>query len=172
MEDKDNAEFEKEFLKLISPITKWQGEVTSIDDIFKAKIKEYGITQNQAEVLLGMQKRTLGGILDKSAKRVDVLNLLKLGQFLGLDTDVLIKAYVKDVPPDIVGELEETKKKSFILSKFDIKNLSKAGFLKYKNDYNYIEDRIKKYFGLADIYEYDQTHYIPAFSKTKKAKAP
>lgn len=171
MEDKENTEFEKEFLKLISPVSKWEGSISSLEEIFKLKIAEYGITQNQAESLLGMQKRTLEGILDKSAKRVDVVNLLKLGQFLGLDTTLLINAYVKDVSPDVASELEDTKKKSFILSKFDIKNLFKAGFLKDKNDYKAIEERIKKYFGLENIYDYPNKHHIPAFSKTKKSES-
>lgn len=167
MEDK---EFEKEFYKLIAPITQWQGEFKSIKEIFVAKINEYGITQNQAENLLNMEKRTLGGILDRSTKRVDVINLIKLGQFLGLETKDLIEFYLKEISIDIIGELEDTKKKSFIVSKFDIKNLYNSGFIKNKTDFNAIEDRIVKYFGLNSIFEFQDKNYIPAFSKTKRSE--
>ncbi len=167
-----NQQFEEEFYKLINPVDTWQGAGSSIKEIFLAKLELYGITSNQAEKLLGMEKRTLEGILDKSAKRVDVINLLKLGQFLGLNTEALFKIYISEIPSKMVGELEDTRKKSYLLSNFDIKNLHKAGLLKSKTDYNLIEKNIIDYFGFETIFDYsDRTAYIPAFSKTKRSES-
>ncbi len=165
----DEKEFLNEFYKMLSPVDTWEGEANSIKEIFEAKLEKYGITQNQAEKLLNMQKRSLEGILDRSAKRVDVINLLKLGQFLGLETSSLVKLYLSELSHDMVAELEDAKKKSYILANFDIKNLAKAGFLKTKTDFEEIEKRIVSFFGLKSIFHYSNKQIIPAFSKTKKS---
>jgi HTH-type transcriptional regulator/antitoxin HigA len=164
----DENQFLNEFYKMLAPADAWQGQATSIKAIFEARLAQHGITQNQAEKLLNMQKRTLDGILDGSAKRIDVINLLKLGQFLGLETNHLIKLFLSDMPADMIGELEDAKKKAYILANFDIKNLAKAGFLKTKTDFEEIEQRILKFFGLRTIFDYTQQQIIPAFSRTKK----
>lgn len=167
----DENIFLNEFYKMLSPADAWDGEANSIKEIFEARLTKHGITQNQAEKLLNMQKRSLEGILDGSAKRVDVINLLKLGQFLGLEISALLKLFIHDLPQDIVVELEDAKKKSFILSNFDIKNLAKSGFLNTKTDFNEIERRIVDFFGLKSIFHYSNKQIIPAFSKTKKSES-
>lgn len=162
-------QFINEFYKLLQPADPWTGQEDSLRKLFESKLEQYGLTTNQAEKLLTMQKRTLEGILDQSAKRVDVVNLLKLGQFLGLNTDALFKIYLNEVSHDIVGELEDAKKKSYIVSNFDVKNLFKAGFIRTKTDFDEIEERIMTFFGLESIYDYAGKHYIPAFSRTKRS---
>jgi len=164
----DENVFLSEFYKMLAPVDAWDGEANSIKEIFEGRLAKHGITQNQAEKILNMQKRTLEGILDGSAKRVDVINLLKLGQFLGLETNALFKLFLSDMPADMVGELEDAKKKSYILSNFDIKNLAKSGFLSSKTDFEEIEKRIVTFFGLKSIFHYSNKQIIPAFSKTKK----
>ncbi|MCX2483470.1 ImmA/IrrE family metallo-endopeptidase [Pedobacter sp. MR2016-24] len=161
--------FINEFYKLLNPADPWTESTDSLKAIFETKLQQYGLTTNQAEKLLSMQKRTLEGILDRSAKRVDVVSLLKLGQFLGLNTDTLFKIFLKEAPHDIVGELEDAKRKSFIVSNFDVKNLYKSGFIKSKSDFDEIEKRIVNYFGFNSIYQYATKIYIPAFSKTKRS---
>ncbi|MBY0479218.1 MAG: hypothetical protein K2Q24_16335 [Chitinophagaceae bacterium] len=160
--------FINDFYKLLSPIDKWDGEFKSFKELFDIKLVQYGITQNQAESLLGMQKRTLEGILDMSAKRVDVVSLLKLGQFLGLDVSALMKAFVNGIPVDVTKDLSDARTKSFLISNFDIKNLAKSGFIKQKNDFDYIESRVKKFFNIDFIEDYVNKFYIPAFSRTKR----
>ncbi|SDE64883.1 hypothetical protein SAMN05216464_10890 [Mucilaginibacter pineti] len=167
----DENQFLNEFYKMLSPVDLWEGETNSIKEIFDARLTRHGITINQAEKMLNMQKRTLEGILDGSAKRVDVINLLKLGQFLGLQMDALLKLFLNDMPQEMVGELEDAKKKSYILSTFDIKSLAKSGFLTTKTDFDQIEKRIVTYFGLKSIFQYSNKQIIPAFSKTKKSES-
>lgn len=166
-----DSQFLDEFYKMLRPVDAWSGEVRSIKEIFEAKLAKHGITQNQAEQLLNMQKRSLDGILDGTAKRVDVINLLKLGQFLGLETEALLKLYLNELPRDMVAELDDTRRKNYILSNFDIKNLIKAGFIKPKSDFKEIEERIVSYFNLPSIFHYSNGSYFPAFSKTKKSES-
>lgn len=161
--------FLDEFYKMLLPVDRWDGEGASIKEVFEVQLAKHGITQNQAEKLLNMQKRTLDGILDGSAKRVDVINLLKLGQFLGLDAEALLRLFLSELPADMVAEIEDAKKKSYILSNFDIKNLAKSGFLRSRTDFNYIERRIISFFSLKSIFQYTSRQIIPAFSRTKKS---
>ena len=160
--------FINDFYKLLSPIDKWDGEYKSLKELFDIKLAQYGISANQAESLLGLQKRTLEGIIDNSAKRVDVVSLLKLGQFLGLDVSALMKAFLNGIPVDVTRDLSNARKNSFIISNFDLKNLSKIGFIKSKNEFENIENRIKTFFSIENIEDYVNKFYIPAFSRTKR----
>jgi hypothetical protein len=45
--------------------------------------------------------------------------------------------------------------KAYIKSRFDIRGLYKAGFLRNTVDFDYIEKRICTFFGFKDIHEYD-----------------
>ncbi|MDN3588043.1 hypothetical protein QWY86_15275 [Pedobacter aquatilis] len=161
--------FLNEFQKLLNPVERWNGEPKTLKEIFESKLEQYGLTFNQAEKLLSMQNRSLQGILDNSAKRVDVVNLLKLGQFLGLNTETLVKYYINEASVDLVNELNDARKKSYIVANFDLKNLLKGKFLSSKSDFDEIEERITTYFGLDNIYEYSDKSYIPAFSRTKRS---
>lgn len=58
--------------------------------------------------------------------------------------------------------------KKYIDANFDIKNLYKAGFLKSKTDYDYIEKRICWFFGFKNIFEWEKRINN---ERTKKVKA-
>jgi HTH-type transcriptional regulator / antitoxin HigA len=161
-------DFLEEFRKILNTNEKGTGQRVTLRLLFEEKLEQSGITQNQAEDLLGMEKRTLEGILDRSTKKVDVVNLLKLGEFLGLDYAKVIALFMTEASQEASDELDATRKKSYIVSNFDIKTLSKAKFLQTKSNFDEIEQRIKSFFGITTIYDYSKGTYIPAFSKTKR----
>jgi Zn-dependent peptidase ImmA (M78 family) len=155
---------------ILLPVDQYKGNLTSIKELFEERLRYYNITQRQAENILGVQARTLDGILEKSAVRVDAINILKLSQFLGLDENDFHKLYVNELAAEAISELEATRRNTFIVANFDIATLKKCGFLPTKSDFEGIENRIKKFFGLATIYDYrNRSKYIPAFSKTKRS---
>lgn len=164
-----NKEFFDNFSQLLKPVDDYKGELKTLKELFDDRLEKYSIAQYQAEALMGLQRRTLDGILDKSAIRVDAINLLKLSQFLGLSEDEFMKVYIQEMSPETIAELENTRRYTFILAHFDIKILKKANFLD-KIDFEEIENKIKKFFGLKSIYDYSQKGiYIPAFSRTKRS---
>ncbi len=165
----EDNEFLKEFSKILNPHGNWTGKGTNLKDIFQEKLKESKLSQYQAEKLLGVERKTLEGILNNTSKRVDVITLLKIGQFIGLDVNTVIGLFVNQISADNVGKYEESKKRSFIADNFDIKNLYTAKFIKSRVDFEKIEERIVKYFGLKDITDYSRSSYTPAFKKGKKA---
>ncbi len=169
---KSTTDFLLEFAEILKPIDKhiYNGEVKELKQMFLDKLEKYSLTKFQAEKLLGVQTRTLDAILDKSAVRVDSLNLFKLAQFLGLPINDFITLYINELHQDAIKEIEIIRRNVFILANFDIKNLKKAKFLTPKSDFDKIEKRIVKFFGLKNIYEYAiNNKYILAFSRTKRS---
>lgn len=161
-------QFNTLFNKLLAPVDEYNDTNKSISELFKKRLEKYNIARSQAELAMDMQSRSLDAILDNSAQRVDIINILKLSQFLGLKEMDFIRSYIHEADSSTIRELEITRKRVFILSHFDLKTLKKANFFD-KLDFDEIELRINKFFGIDNIYDYvKKTNYIPAFSKPKR----
>ena len=63
---------------------------SSLKEFLQSKLEVTGLSKTQFEKLANLQRRSLDGILDKSSKQTDVINLLKLGEFLDLTLEELI----------------------------------------------------------------------------------
>ena len=157
------------FNRLIEPLH-FDDEIgyESFETLFKKRIDELGITQSRAEALLGIEKKTLNNILNKDAKRVDIITIIKLAQFLNLPVDNFVKVYLQDLPSEQIGDLEKAKRNNFIVQNFDLPQLYKSKFISSKTDYDAIEARILSFFGLQSIYEFADEVVTPAFSRTKR----
>ncbi len=158
---------------LIKPINETDSNIeeVSLKILFEKRMKELGLSQNQVEKLLNIEKKSLNGILDRTAKRVDVVNILKLGNFLNLPPEKFLDIYILEMPSESIGDLEQARKSNFIISRFDLSGLHKAKFLNSKSDLDYIVHRINKFFGINNIFEYDQNNIFSAFSRTKKGSS-
>lgn len=167
----ESNDFLDNFIKLLSPVDPYEGELNPLRQLFEERLMKYKISQRQSELILGINTRALESILDNSASRVDSINVIKLCQFLGIDEKVFYKLYIKELPKDLVREIETTRKRTFIASNFDLPNLKKAKFINSISDFDAIELRINEFFGLRSIYDYSDKGYIPAFSRTKKSVA-
>jgi len=168
----EDSDFFEAFNRLIEPL-----HIT--DDIskepfsilFKRRIDKLGITQSRAEAILGIEKKSLNSILNKEAKRVDIITIIKLAQFLNLSVDDFVKVYLQELPSEQIGDIEKAKKNNFIVQNFVIPQLHKKKFISSKTDYNAIEKRIVSFFGLNSIYDFAQETVTPAFSRTKRSSS-
>lgn len=142
-------------------------EGKSIRQLFDDRIKMLSLTQFQVETQLGIERKTMNSILDRTGKRVDVLNVLKICNFMAIPFDIFIRMYQKEMPTENVGDLEKAKKASFIMNHFDIPHL-KAGKVINSTKIEHVEARIVELFGLNNIYEYANIDVSAAFSRTKK----
>lgn len=167
----DNKEFEKLLKTLLQPISEADvnSEGLTLKMLFEKRMAALDLSQNQVEKLLNIERKSLDGILDRTAKRVDIVNILKLGSFLNLAPEKLLSIYLTEMPSDTIGDLEKARKAIFIVSHFDLANLYKVKFLNSKNDFEYIENRINNFFSLESIYQYNDIQLFPAFSRTKRA---
>lgn len=140
----------------------------SLRELFEQRIKQLNINNFQAYKALGMDKKSVGPILDNVAKQVDTIKLLKIGEFLNLDVEKTIQLYLNQGTAEKMRELNRTRKAKFIFENFDLPGLKKIGFIKDIKNLPEIEKRIVSFFGLKDIFEYrDEILIRIAFSKTR-----
>ncbi|CAA0182882.1 helix-turn-helix domain-containing protein [Tenacibaculum maritimum] len=168
----EDSDFIEAFNRLIEPlhINDSIGE-DPFSVLFNKRIQELGITQSRAEAMLGIEKKSLNSILNKEAKRVDIITIIKLAQFLNLPVDDFVKVYLQELPSEQIGDLERAKRNNFIVQNFDLPQLHKSKFISSKTDYDSIENRITSFFGLESIYEFAKEIVTPAYSRTKRSSS-
>jgi HTH-type transcriptional regulator / antitoxin HigA len=157
----------KDLEKVLADIFKDNNRI-SLAELFENRIIELKITKSQAYDALGMDKKSIEPILNNEAKQVDTIKLLKIGEFLDLDVQEVIQYFLNQNTAEKARELEKTRKAKFIFENFDLNGLKKLGFISDIKNLATIEERIKKFFGLQDIYDYwDENLTKAAFSRTK-----
>lgn len=165
---------DKEFNDFIAgildpPIKHVPTEKKTLKDIFNERLKEMNLSQRQIEDFLGIRYRSLIGILNGTAKRVDVINLIKLSHFLGITADKMLSHYTKkEMNSYNIGSLERSRKHSFLANNFDLSILKKEKFISTVTDIESIERRIIDFFGFKDIFEYESEKIFPVFSRPKR----
>jgi len=137
----------------------------TLKELYELKIGELGLSQSQVENILSIDKKTLHSILNQDAKRVDFTSLVKIGAFLGLSFDETLKLFTASMALEQISDIEKARRAIFIAENFDVKTLKKIKFLKSVNDFEHIEEKIKTFFQLESIYDYDVG---TAFSRTKR----
>lgn len=141
----------------------------SLRDFLREKLDDTHLTKTQFEKLANLHRRSLDGILNKTSKQTDVINLLKLGEFLELSLEELLIYYLKDRPPSEMKELESSMKITFINKYFDLKTLANLGFIEKNLSINELEDRICNFFQLDNIFEYERELNEALYSRTKRS---
>lgn len=164
-----NNDFEKINKKFLDKIGVSLPLDSSIKDAFNARLNKLNLSQKQVENILGIEHKSLDAILDRTAKRVDVVNIIKLSRFLDLSLESLLQLYTRDLSPEANEDLEDAKVSSYVVTHFDINNLHRGGFIDQKSDIPKIAERIKQYFSLGSIYEYENYLGMPLFSRTKRS---
>lgn len=134
---------------------------------FEQKLQELGITTNQVRDNLDIEQRTLNGVLDGTQKRVDVLAVYKIAQFLELPYNEVMDLFLKLVTKHHKSDVDEAQRRAFILNNFDLPTLRVAGIIDSIRDFDHIEQRLNSIFGLKSILEYNIDEIDAAFSSTK-----
>lgn len=140
-------------------------EIASLID---KKMSELDLSERQLSSILGIERPSLKRLKDGETQKVDLLTALKLIQFLGLEVDEFIKMYVSTLPKESISSLEKVRRANYLIENFDLKTLKKVGFINSVSDYDEIEDKIIKQFGLSSIFEYSLEIAYPLFSRGKR----
>lgn len=122
---------------------------------FERRLSELNISQNQAEENLEIEHRTLNGILDGSLKKIDFVHLLKIAQFIDISYKEISDLYVKAIAEKHKDDLEQSKRRTFILNHFDLPVLKNIGVIESIRDFQHIEERLNQIFGIDTITDYD-----------------
>lgn len=140
----------------------------NLKDLVELKKQELNISSDrQLSNILNINKDTLSRLILSETQKIDLLSIIKLSNFLNKNIEDVIKLYVAGMSAGDIKEIEDVRKKNFILRHFDIEQLYKIGFLKSKTDFDVIEKKITNYYNLDSIYEYDNPVLFPLYSKKK-----
>lgn len=163
MNDKD------EISRLIN--SAWDNEdetlKTILRDKFEERLLELNISKNQAVENLEIASRTLDGIIDGTLKQVDFLSLLKVAQFLEIPYDEITNLYVQAITIKHKDDLEQSRKRNFILNNFDLPVLKNMGVIDSIRDFEHIELRLNEIFDLKSITNYNADDIEAAYSSGK-----
>lgn len=141
--------------------------IPNIGELFTKKCQELDISMRQAESILSIDRKVIGNILDGSNKKVDVVSLIKIGTFLDMPFEKTIKIFAASLPVENIIEIQETRRKLYLIENFDLKGLRSMKFIDSTTDFVAIEERIKQFFGLDSLYDYSRSIGV-AYSKVKK----
>lgn len=136
----------------------------TLQEVFDKKLADLGIAPTAAFEIMGVQSRTMKGILTGSQKLVDVTNLTKLASFLQLPREEIIKLFLEAVEKNFPTNNISGEEISFIKENFDLSVLKKAGLIHSITDFDHIKKRVIKRLGLRSIFEYRKPTVDIAFS--------
>lgn len=138
-----------------------------VKQMYADKLETTGLKNSQVAKLLNIDRNSLGPIIDGTAKQPSVVNLLKVGEFLGVDMTTMLSSLLRKKSSKEMKELENARKAAFIAANFDLPRLKEVGFLKRIDDVENVERRICDFFSLKNIFAYENIQASILFSRTK-----
>ena len=136
---------------------------------FESRLEFLGITLNQFCEGYEMAFRTINAILDGNFKYLDPISLLKIANFLNVSSDEILKECLSYMPANTQIQLEDSKKRTYILDNFNLHALKKDGVISSIKDFGHIEKCILRAYGLKDIYEYSELDKLHGLFSSIKA---
>jgi HTH-type transcriptional regulator / antitoxin HigA len=146
-------------------------EKVDLEQLFAKRLNEYGLTENQAAEMLDIERKSIAAILSGEAKQPNVLNVLKLSEFLDVKMEVILKTLISKQNAESIASLQAANRTTFIAKNFDVDRLHREGFLKSKSNSEYIVNRINSFFGFDSLYEFEtyQKQHTIFFSQTRRS---
>lgn len=139
----------------------------NVEQLYAKKLASTGLKHSQVAKLLSIDRNSLGPIISGTAKQPSVVNLLKVGEFLGIDVPTMMSSLLRNKSKQDMKELENARKAAFIANNFDLTRLKEVGFFKRIDDVEYVENRLCEYFGVPNIFAYENIQASILFSRTK-----
>ena len=140
----------------------------SLQELYEIKKNRLGLSDRAIQKLLGIQLNSLKPILEGTAKQINLVNFIKLANFIGLEFEQLASSYLPTMDADVIGEIQDARDAGYLVEMFDLQTLKKCGFLTSENSTKNIVSRIKKFFNLKSLYDFASDDLGRAFSRTKK----
>lgn len=140
----------------------------SLLELYEMKKLRLGLSDRAIQKLLGIQLNSLKPILEGTAKQINLVNFIKVANFIGVEFGKLASAYLPKMEADTIGEIQDARDAGYLVEMFDLQTLKKYGFLTSENSTKNIVSRIKKFFNLKSLYDFASDDLGRAFSRTKK----
>ena len=136
----------------------------SLKELFDEKIAELDIPHTTACKLIGVQPKSIKGILTGTQKIVDITTLIKIADFLQIQEEEVVLLYMELVKQQFPDITVDPNKIEFIKKNFDLAALKKVGMIDSLSDFAQIEKKLISRFRLKSIFEYRQPGSGIAFS--------
>lgn len=141
---------------------------TNIREAFEQKLLDYNISKTKALKLLNIDKDVFEEIISGTAKQPNLINIIKIAEFLEVDINAFIQVVLKHQSTDNIASIDNARKTTFLLKNFDVKTLTKLGFFANDDDVNNLVDKVLTFFGYASIQEFEEQLEEPLYSRTKR----
>lgn len=142
--------------------------VIDIKEVFEQKLLDYNISKTKALKLLNIDKDVFEEIINGTAKQPNLINIIKIAEFLEVDVDAFIKVVLKNQTAENISSIEGARKATFLLKNFDVKTLTKLGFFDNENNVEKLVDKALAFFGYETIKEFEEQLEEPLYSRTKR----
>lgn len=137
----------------------------SLKELYEQRISQLGIKSTNSLELIGIQYRTLNGILEGKLKMVDFTNLNKLATFLQQPLEKVVLMYLHDLKMNFPEEFNDEKEQnSYLKLYFDLAVLKKAGFIDSISNVKEIREKLTSFFGYKSISDFTLPRMDVAFS--------
>jgi Zn-dependent peptidase ImmA (M78 family) len=145
-----------------------EGAEWNIRDFFDQKLLEYGISKTKALKLLSIDKDVFEEIINGTAKQPNLIHVIKIAEFLGVDINAFIRIVLKNQSVDNIASIDNARKATFLLKNFDVKTLTKLGFFDNNDNADALVEKVLTFFGYTSIQEYEEQLEEPLYSRTKR----
>lgn len=126
-------------------------------------------SDRQLSKVVGIDQTTLDRMLKGDTQKVDLFSLIKLDEFLGVGISKLAQVYVSSLKPELIAELERSRKASYIIRTFDLPGLKKVKLIDSTVDFESIDRKLTAFFKLDSIFHYEREVGAALFSSTKRS---
>lgn len=143
-------------------------ETRGLPALLEERRQALDLTQRQLSSLLNMERLSLQRLLKGEMQKIDIVTMLKIKQFLGMNMEELIKIYVSNLDAHTVGQIERVTKANYIISNFDLDAMKRVGIIDTCDDFDQIEQQLVTFFGYDTIYDYTRGLSGVLFSRTRR----
>jgi len=140
----------------------------NIKAVFDQKLFEYNLSRTKALKLLNIDKDVFDEILNGTAKQPNLIHIVKIAEFLGIEVNSFINVVLKNQNSENILAIDNARKATFIVKNFDVKALTKLGFFDSEFSTEELVDKVLAYFGYATINEFEEQLEEPLYSRVKK----
>lgn len=140
----------------------------NIKDVFEQKLIEYNLSRTKALKLLNIDKDVFDEILNGTAKQPNLIHIVKIAEFLGVEVNNFINVVLKNQSLENISAIDSARKATFIVKNFDVKALTKLGFFNSEFSTEELVKKVLDYFGYTTINEFEEQLDEPLYSKVKK----
>lgn len=140
----------------------------NIKVVFEQKLIEYNLSRTKALNLLNIDKDVFDEILNGTAKQPNLIHIVKIAEFLGVEVNNFINVVLKNQSSENISAIDSARKATFIVKNFDVKALTKLGFFNSKFSTEELVNKVLDYFGYTTINEFEKQLDEPLYSRVKK----